>query len=114
MNFEDLDESISISSDIEDAPIVAKPQPATSSGSKFLKKKTEVQDDQTGGAGVGASKFLKSAALLDHEEPSAGGSKFLKKPQTSAGSPANAQNRYVSHFYVNSNALTLHENGTLT
>ena len=114
MNFEDLDESISISSDIEDAPIVARPQPATSSGSKFLKKKTEVQDEQTGGAGVGASKFLKSAAPLDYEEPSAGGSKFLKKPQTSAGSPANAQNRYVSHFYINSNALILPENGALT
>ena len=65
-----------------------------------------MQDEQADGTGVGASKFLKSTASLDHEEPSAGGSKFLKKPQTSAGSPANAQNRYVSHFYVNSNALT--------
>lgn len=45
VNFEDLGESISISSDIEDAPLHAKTPPAPSSGSKFLKKKTAVSDE---------------------------------------------------------------------
>ena len=68
VNFEDIGESISISSDIEDVPVQAKPAPEISSGSKFLKKK--------------------SAVGQENVEPA--GNKFLKKPQPSASSPSPA------------------------
>ena len=94
VNFEDLGESISISSDIEDAPIETKVQPATSSGSKFLKKKPAVNDEQADSPGVGASKFLKiSTTQEDTAGPSAGANKFLKKSSTVSPSAVSAQNR---------------------
>lgn len=68
VNFEDIGESLSISSDIED--VVVKPVPEISSGSKFLKKKPSVEDQNA--------------------EPAAVGNKFLKKPQASASSPSPA------------------------
>ncbi|XP_053394111.1 serine/arginine repetitive matrix protein 1-like isoform X2 [Mercenaria mercenaria] len=79
VNFEDLGDSISISSDIEDIPV--KPTPEVASGSKFLKKKPSVGDQNV--------------------EPATSGNKFLKKPQVSAGSPSpavksQAQQRYGS------------------
>ncbi|XP_060594668.1 serine/arginine repetitive matrix protein 2-like isoform X2 [Ruditapes philippinarum] len=69
VNFEDLGDSISISSDIEDVRIQAKPAPEISSGSKFLKKKPGAVGDE-------------------NVEPA--GNKFLKKPQVSATSPSPA------------------------
>ncbi|XP_060601168.1 serine/arginine repetitive matrix protein 1-like [Ruditapes philippinarum] len=69
VNFEDLGDSISISSDIEDVRVQAKPAPEISSGSKFLKKKPGAVGDE-------------------NVEPA--GNKFLKKPQVSATSPSPA------------------------
>ena len=69
VNFEDLGDSISISSDIEEA----KPQVNTAAGSKFLKKKPG-QDGADTGQGRGT----------------AGGSKFLKQPLASSVSPQTA------------------------
>ena len=92
VNFEDLGESISISSDIEDAPLHAKTPPAPSSGSKFLKKKTAVSDEaESSPGGEGASKFLKTTGQLgDVADLGASGNKFLKKPQTAAAGPSPA------------------------
>ena len=98
VNFEDLGESISISSDIEDAPVQAKTQPTPSAGSKFLKKKPSVSDEAASSSGTGASKFLKTGEQLEDAADLGvgGGNKFMKKPQTSAVSPSPAvaaQNR---------------------
>ncbi|KAL4230692.1 hypothetical protein ACF0H5_011068 [Mactra antiquata] len=79
VNFEDLGDSISISSDIEDSPIKQAAAPTPSSGSKFLKKKPSVEDKGDTPDNV---------------------SKFLKKPQLSTGSPSPSvqqqQQRYGS------------------
>lgn len=95
VNFEDFGESISISSDIEDAPNKTKNQPASTSGSKFLKKKPSVSNEAESSPGAGASKFLKTAEKLgDAADLDAGGggggNKFLKKPQASVMSPSPA------------------------
>ncbi|WAR24008.1 CS044-like protein [Mya arenaria] len=70
VNFEDLGESISISSDIEEV----KPQAVASVGSKFLKKKPGQDTTDSSPAG----------------NNNTAGSKFLKNPQTSAVSPSPA------------------------
>lgn len=71
VNFEDLGDSISISSDIEDIKYQSKPAVTTSAGSKFLKKKTPTADE-------------------DEKDKPAAASKFIKKPQASSTSPAPA------------------------
>lgn len=67
VNFEDLGDSISISSDIEDVPVKQNAVPAPSAGSKFLKKKPSVEEKDDDDSNV---------------------NKFLKKPQLSSGSPS--------------------------
>ena len=97
VNFEDLGESISISSDIEDAPLQAKTPMVSSTGSKFLKKKTAVSDEAESSPGGkvkesspgvgGASKFLKTGGQLgDAADLGVSGNKFMKKPQTAPAS----------------------------
>ena len=97
VNFEDLGESITISSDVEDAPLQAKTPALSSSGSKFLKKKTALSDEaESSPGGRGASKFLKTggqlgdAADLGASGTGAGGNKFMKKAQTAAASSSPA------------------------
>lgn len=96
VNFEDLGESISISSDIEDANVKSKPE-ISSAGSKFLKKKPDANNQAVESTG---SKLVKQKAVTDQDVGSGTpGNKFLKKPQVSGGSPSPAvqsQNRYGS------------------
>lgn len=58
VNFDDLSESISISSNIDDTGYQAKSEVATSSGSKFLKKKTSLNEYDSTPVPT-ANKFLK-------------------------------------------------------